>query len=157
MSDPSPLPLRPDTPPPTAPAASPPTAPKVVLICLGVIGIVGVVAGAWALITHMLSNPAQAAAWRDIFIIFMAIESLVIGVALTILIIQLAVLTNMLRHEIKPMLESTSETINTVRGTAIFMSERLIEPVVKLNSYVASISRAVEIINALFSLKRKGN
>ena len=70
---------------------------------------------------------------RDIFIIFMAFESLIIGVALVILIVQLALLTNLLQNEIKPIIDSTNETVNTVRGTATFLSDNLAEPVIKLN------------------------
>lgn len=52
---------------------------------------------------------------RDVFIIFMALESLVIGIALIILIVQLATLINLLQNEIKPILNSTNETVNTFR------------------------------------------
>ncbi len=82
---------------------------------------------------------------RDIFIIFMAIESLIIGAALVILIIQLASLINLLNNEIKPILDATNETIATLRGTTQFLSENLIEPVVKLNSYMAGFQKMLEM------------
>jgi hypothetical protein len=83
---------------------------------------------------------------RDIFIIFMALESLVIGVALVILIIQLATLINLLQNEIKPILDSTNETVNTLRGTATFISDNLAEPVIKLNEYLAGFKKLFELI-----------
>lgn len=83
---------------------------------------------------------------RDIFIIFMAIESLVIGAALVILIVQIASLINLLNNEIKPILDATNETIATLRGTTQFLSENLIEPVMKLNSYLAGIQKMLEMI-----------
>ena len=46
----------------------------------------------------LVRNPVQAAAVRDVFIIFMALESMVIGVALIVLMVQVAVLTNLLRQ-----------------------------------------------------------
>jgi hypothetical protein len=46
---------------------------------------------------------------RDVFIIFMALESLVLGVALVILIVQLARLINLLQNELKPIIGSTNE------------------------------------------------
>ena len=128
---------------------------KIVVYVIVAVVVVGLGALVWWFTAHMLSNPAQASTWRDIFIIFMAVESLVIGFALVILMVQLAVLTNMLQHEIKPILESTNETVNTVRGTAIFVSENLVDPIVKLNSYVAGLSRVVEVINSLTQLGRK--
>lgn len=82
---------------------------------------------------------------RDVFIIFMALESLVIGVALIILMVQLATLINLLQNEIKPILDSTNETVNTIRGTATFLSDNLAEPVIKLNEYLAGLKRLLEI------------
>jgi len=78
----------------------------------------------WAIIA-LSSHPAAAANVRDIFIIFMALESLLIGAALVVLIIQLASLINLLQNEVKPILRSTNETVNTLRGTSEFLSENL--------------------------------
>jgi len=83
---------------------------------------------------------------RDIFIIFMAFESILIGAALVILAIQLAVLINLLQNEIKPILDTTTEAVNTIRGTADFMSANLVEPVIKLNEYVAALRKIVSFI-----------
>jgi hypothetical protein len=80
---------------------------------------------------------------RDIFIIFMALEFLLIGGVMIILIIQLARLTLLLQNEIKPILDSTSETANTLRGTTAFLSEHLIEPVLKLNQYLAGLNKLI--------------
>lgn len=78
---------------------------------------------------------------RDIFIIFMALEFLLIGIVMVILIIQLARLTLLLQNEIKPILDSTNETANTLRGTTVFLSEHLVEPVLKLNQYMAGLNK----------------
>ena len=92
-------------------------------------------------------NPGLTQNLRDIFIIFMALESLIIGAALVVLIIQIASLINLLNNEIKPVLEATNETIATLRGTTQFLSENLVEPVVKLNSYVAGLQKMLDIFN----------
>jgi hypothetical protein len=42
------------------------------------------------------------------------------GLALTILIIQIARLTNLLENEVKPILNSTNETVSNLRGTTKF-------------------------------------
>jgi len=83
---------------------------------------------------------------RDIFIIFLALEFFVIGLALIILIIQVARLSYTLQNEIKPILETTGETVNTLRGTTTFLSEHLVEPVLKLNEYLAGLSRMLNIV-----------
>lgn len=88
---------------------------------------------------------------RDVFIIVVALESLVIGVALIVLIVQLASLINLLQNEVRPILHATSETVNTLRGTAEFLGEHVVEPVIKLNSYLAGLTRMLE----LMGIKRK--
>ena len=83
---------------------------------------------------------------RDVFIIIVALESLVIGVALIVLIVQLASLINLLQNEVRPILTTTSETVNTLRGTVEFLGENAVEPVIKLNGYLAAMSRVIELI-----------
>ncbi len=116
--------------------------------------LAGVIAGlvillalvGWAIFA-LSQHPETAANVRDIFIIAMAFISLVVGVALVILMIQLATLINLLQNEIRPILQSTSETVNTLRGTTEFLSENLVEPVIKLNSYLAGLRRMLEVFN----------
>lgn len=103
------------------------------------------------LATIFLAKPANSQITeqiRDIVIIFMALVSLVIGVALVILIIQLSTLINLLQNEIRPIINSTSETVNTLKGTAQFVSENLSEPVIKINQLMAMIKQ-------LFSLRKR--
>jgi membrane protein implicated in regulation of membrane protease activity len=94
-----------------------------------------------------LLNPAtDTARIRDIFIIFMALESIFMGLILVVLIIQLARLINLLQNEIKPILNSTNETVNTLRGTTAFLSDNLVEPVIKMNEYLAGITKGLAVI-----------
>lgn len=116
---------------------------RLILLIAGVVILLGLIIAA----AFFLMQPATPTdKIRDIFIIFMALESLVIGVTLIILMVQLAVLINLLQNEIKPILNSTSETVNTIRGTATFLSDNLVEPVIKLNEYLAGFKRLFEII-----------
>jgi len=83
---------------------------------------------------------------RDIFIIVVALESLVIGVALIVLVVQLASLINLLQNEVKPILKATTDTVNNLRGTAEFLGENVVEPVIKLNGYLAGLYRMLELM-----------
>lgn len=155
-SDPTPQPS------PSAPAKSPappaggPTEAQQRGIIVGlVVVVILVLAGAIAASFYLVNNPATAATVRDVFIIFMAVEALFIGAVLVILMVQLAVLTNLLKNEVKPILEATQETVNTVRGTTLFLSENLTEPVMKLNSYVAGLSKVMETLSTLGGLFRR--
>ncbi|KAA3647959.1 MAG: hypothetical protein DWQ07_02925 [Chloroflexi bacterium] len=94
-----------------------------------------------------IDNPETTTVFRDVMIILLALEFAVIGLALVILLIQLARLINLLQNEIQPILESTNETANTLRGTATFLSENMVEPVVKLNEYLAVVRRMLDLLN----------
>jgi hypothetical protein len=111
----------------------------IIVACL--IILVGIIVAIIALTDH----PTVASNVRDIFIIFMAFESLIIGAALVVLVIQIAGLINLLQNEVKPILQSTSETVNTLRGTTEFLSENLVEPVIKLNSYLAGLRKFFDL------------
>ena len=106
-----------------------------------IIAALVILAGIIVAIIALTEHPAVATNVRDIFIIFMAFESLIIGAALVVLVIQIAALINLLQNEVKPILQSTSDTVNTLRGTTEFLSENLIEPVIKLNSYLAGLRK----------------
>lgn len=83
---------------------------------------------------------------RDVFIIVVALESLLIGVAMIVLIVQLASLINLIQNEVRPILHATNETVNTLRGTAEFLGENVVEPVIKLNGYLAGLRRMLELM-----------
>jgi magnesium-transporting ATPase (P-type) len=107
-----------------------------------VVLIIGVVVA----VISMVNHPDQTETIRDIVIIFMAVESLVIGLTLIVLIIQLAKLTALLQNEIRPILDSTNETVQTLRGTTTFLSNNLVKPVIKANSTLAAVRQALGLI-----------
>jgi hypothetical protein len=125
------------------------------------IGIgVGVVVGLAVIllvIIFLLDNPDTTATVRDLFIIVLAFESLMIGTLLLILVYQLITLTRMLRDDLKPMIESTQETLNTVKGTATFVSRRVTRPAIKASGYVAGISRSIGVLVAMLPRRRGSN
>jgi hypothetical protein len=126
--------------------------------------VIGAVAGGLVVLALLvgaiifLLNPSTPTGKiRDIFIIFMALETLVLGLTLVILIIQIARLINLLQNEIKPILESTNETVSTLRGTTNFLSENLVEPVIKLNEYLAALQKMLSLIGLVRGQAKKTN
>lgn len=123
--------------------------------------LVGVIVGVMLLLVFLIGSiylliqpTTDTARVRDIFIILMAFESLLIGVVLVILVVQIARLTNLLQNEIKPILDSTNETISNLRGTTAFLSNNLTEPVIKLNEYLAGLSQMLQVLG-LFKKRPK--
>ena len=69
---------------------------------------------------------------RDISIIFLAFESIIVLVLLSVLIVQVRNLVILLNEEIRPMLEASQETADTVRNTTTFVSKYVAQPFVNV-------------------------
>lgn len=115
-------------------------------IIIGAVIILGLfITGFVFLINPALTSYETVARLRDISIILMAIESIIISVALVILIVQIARLTNLIENQVKPILDSTNETVSNLRGTTKFLSDNLVEPVIRLNEILAVLARFTDI------------
>lgn len=88
---------------------------------------------------------------RDLAIVLLAIESIVIGVLLAITLLQIRSLVRVLRDEIKPMLDSANHTMATVQGTTHLVSETLVNPIVHAASYTTG---TIQAIRSLFAIAR---
>jgi hypothetical protein len=120
------------------------TTAGIVIACVIILGLL--ITGFIFLINPALTSYETVARLRDIAIILLAIESLFIGLALIILIIQIARLTNLIETEVKPILDSTNETVSNLRGTTKFLSDNLVEPVIKLNELMAVLQRLLVLL-----------
>ena len=148
----TPLPQQPTTPPPTPEeiaAIREAERKQRTMVTSAIVIVVLIAASLIASIIYLMlpGTPAEnVSRLRDVFIIVVALESLVIGVALIVLVVQLASLINLLQNEVRPILHATNETVNTLRGTAEFLGENVVEPVIKLNGYLAGLTRMLELI-----------
>ena len=79
---------------------------------------------------------------RDIAIILLALESLIIGILLLVTLGRLRELMRVLREEIQPVLLSLQETLRTVSGTAHIVSDTVVNPLVRVNSFTTGAMRA---------------
>lgn len=71
---------------------------------------------------------------RDIAIIIIAIQSIVIGVLIAVLIWQIWRLVKIVQTELMPIIDDAKATVNTVRGTAEFVSTNVVNPVITTNT-----------------------
>lgn len=96
-----------------------------------------------AVVLAIVIDSEGAANWvaiiRDLFLIVMAMEGMVIMLALIVLILQVAALVNVLQSEIKPIVDNANQTASTVKGTAQFMSQNVVEPVMKWSAITAGV------------------
>ena len=83
---------------------------------------------------------------RDIAIIVLAVESIVIGALLIYLVFLIRSLVKMLGEEIKPIVDTTRDTVGTVRGTTVFLSDTLVGPVVQVTGFFSGLRQAVRTL-----------
>jgi hypothetical protein len=112
---------------------------SVVLLVVSVVFII--------LLVYLANNYADTIlVVRDIFIIALGLMSCLSGIVLILLLIAVIRLVNMLEFELKPILMKTNETLGTIRGTTVFMSENVVRPMTVASSYVAGIRRGVSTL-----------
>lgn len=115
---------------------------KVIVIVVAVVLVAALGFGGYQLFVH----PTWAQVLRDIFIILMAVESLAIGILLIVLITQIISLTKLLREEVLPILDSTNETVSTVKQTTNFVSDAVVSPLIKVVSTTAAVRGGLKAI-----------
>ena len=115
---------------------------KVVAVVVVVLIVAALGFGGYQLFVH----PVWAEVLRDIFIILMAVESLAIGLLLILLIVQIMNLTKLLREEVLPILNSTNETVDTVKQTTNFVSGVIVSPLVKAVSTLSAVQGGLRAI-----------
>ena len=95
--------------------------------------------------------------WRDImilavgsmtFLVLLAILVVVVvlGLALRVLIRRA---TKLLNEDVSPLLGSAQETVHTVRGTASFVSETAVRPIIRVYGVLAGAKRAASVITGI--------
>jgi hypothetical protein len=117
------------------------------LIAAAVVIVVLIVGGVILAYQH----PEGTRVARDLAIILVAVLSVAISSMVILLLYQVMMLTLLLRDEIKPLLESINETMNTLRGTAAFVSDNVVQPTIKVSSAFAGVQRALKSLTGIRS------
>jgi uncharacterized membrane protein YjgN (DUF898 family) len=99
---------------------------------------------------------------RDMAFVVMALETLVLMVLVLIVIVLLLVVVVLIYDRVIPILEqlnksmnTVSETLQNVRGTTTFVSERVVSPFIEASSYASGIARIVKGVLDLWPKRGK--
>lgn len=77
--------------------------------------------------------------FRDVFLLLLLLESVLVIAALAILLLQAAAFLIMLRSEIKPILDNARETTRLSRATAQFVNSKAVDPLIQIKSFLAGL------------------
>lgn len=97
----------------------------------------------------LYSRPQATTFLRDVAIIILAFETLVVIFFLGVMTVLLIYVILTLEREIKPVLNATSETVYTVRGTTTFISDTVVSPIMTVASIVGAARGAAQAIAGL--------
>lgn len=98
---------------------------------------------------------------RDVALVVVALESIVVGVVVLVLLIQLVPLVGLLRRQITQLsglaaetLSVTAEVARSVRGTTAFVGDRATRPLIEV---LAAVTAASRFARAVFSSNHEGD
>ncbi len=77
--------------------------------------------------------------FRDIFLLILLLESVLLIAAICILLLQLAAFFIMLRAELKPILENARETTRLSKATAQFVQGNAVDPLIQIKTFLAGL------------------
>jgi type II secretory pathway pseudopilin PulG len=107
------------------------------------------------------SNTPGTVRVRDIAIIVMALETLLVMLLVLIIVVLVVVVIVLIYDRVIPVLEQLNRAINnaadamhTARGTTSFVSEKLVHPVIEVSSYAAGVARIARELADLWPWKR---
>lgn len=83
---------------------------------------------------------------RDIVIILLATESLVIGGVTLFLLYQIIMLITLIREELIPLIQSAQETVNSARGTTVYVGRKIVAPSMRAATTVARLQTMVRVL-----------
>ncbi len=114
-----------------------------------------IIAGAVALIVLaaliaigvlLFSNPPVAAVLRDIFIILLGIQTMIIGLLMVVAVVAIIYvalkmydLTQFVENELRPILRRVDDGVRVVHSRTVFISDAAVKPVIDVLSYGAAV------------------
>lgn len=127
---------------------------RVVLLAAG--GLIGIIVLLFVITLLLAANNIEQTEQvirllRDLMIIFLALEGILIILALAVLILQIAQLVNVLQNEVKPILENTRDAAETANTTVQFVSKQVTGPLVAAGGFLAALS---SLLSSLFGIRR---
>jgi hypothetical protein len=97
-------------------------------------------------VAYLVTHPVMARVTRDLLIIVLAIELLILNIAVLVMLWQTIKLLDYLVNELTPVIKDLQETVGTVRGTTTFVSENVVNPTIEVASKAAGVRRSLQVL-----------
>lgn len=114
-------------------------------VLVAAIVVLVLLAGTVGFAVWMFRHPASAATLRDIFLVVLGVQSMIIGllmVALLVTMVYVALkvydLVNLVQNDVRPILHRADDTVRTVHSRTVFISDAAVKPVIEVMAYVSA-------------------
>ena len=94
---------------------------------------------------------------RDIFLLILILESVLVITALAILMLQAAGFLIMLKTEVKPILHNARETTRLSKATAQFINSNAVDPLIQIKSFLSGLLAFLRELIRIHSLATASN
>lgn len=92
---------------------------------------------------------------RDLLLVMLFLSGLVVAVGLGVLLLQIAMLTGVVRVETKAISTEVRGAVKAVRGAATFIAEAVAAPVIRVLSFISGVMRFLGEVTRLRRVVRR--
>jgi hypothetical protein len=99
----------------------------------------------------LFNNPPVAAVLRDIFIILLGIQSIIIGLLMIVAVVAIIYvalkiydLAQFVQDELRPILQRADDAVRTVHSRSVFISDTAVKPVIEVMSFTSAVKGIVK-------------
>ncbi len=99
----------------------------------------------------LFNHPTATTKLRDIFIILLGVESMLIGLLMIALLTAIAYvalklydLTQFVENELRPMLDRADDVMRTVHSRTVFIADTAVKPVIEVVSYLSAVRSIIK-------------
>ena len=92
---------------------------------------------------------------RNIFMVVIGLEGILIIGSIAVLIVQITRLINMLKRDVKPVLTTAQETVNTAKGTVEFVGDNTVRPIIRTSAFLSGVGVVLRDVGGIRRAIRK--
>ncbi len=143
----------PQTPPAETKIKSKWTVQRIVFLSSGILGgiiVIIFVIGLLLAFTGELEITALRIQYiRNLFMVVIGLEGILIIGAIAVLIVQITRLFNMVKRDVKPVLTTAQDTVNTAKGTAEFVGDNAVRPIIRASAFMSGMGVVIRDVGGI--------
>jgi len=129
------------------------TVQRIVFLSAGILGaVIAIIFGVGLLLAfsgELEITALRIQYFRNIFMVIIGLEGILIIGSIAVLIVQIARLVNMLKRDVKPVLTTAQETVNTAKGTVEFVGDNTVRPIIRTSAFLSGMGVVIRDVGGI--------